>query len=170
MAKIHARYTAITVWFPFEVLCLCWPIIQTRWVMPKCFGYRASIYYLTSDNNFMVVSLAVSAILGGCNPPLDASKLSKRADAINHYTPQNLTHPLIFLKGNSLSYKLLITDSSKYVTKTTKLAKLSFVPATTTACSQDSYVYNKNSIRSCHHTNFMKKYSEISRKLWNHLP
>ena len=111
----------------------------------------------------MVVSLAVSAILGGCNPPLDASKLSKRADAINHYTPQNLTHPLIFLKGNSLSYKLLITDSSKYVTKTTKLAKLSFVPATTTACSQDSYVYNKNSIRSCHHTNFMKKYSKLSR-------
>ena len=46
----------------------------------------------------MVISLVVSAILGVVTP-LDAGKLSKREDAINHYTPQNFTHLLIFFEG-----------------------------------------------------------------------
>ena len=46
--------------------------------------FRASLWYLTSGKKFMVINTADPEILGGFHPP-DAIKLSKRADAINHY-------------------------------------------------------------------------------------
>ena len=48
------------------------------------FEFRASLWYLTSGKNFMVILRpADPEILGGGFPPPDASKLSKRAAAIN---------------------------------------------------------------------------------------
>ena len=53
------------------------------------FGFRASLWYLISSKNFMVICPAVSEILVGVvfHPPLppDAIKLPKRTDAINRY-------------------------------------------------------------------------------------
>ena len=47
------------------------------------FGFRASIWHLTSGKTFMVIGPVVSEILGGWYHPPDAIALSKRADAIN---------------------------------------------------------------------------------------
>ena len=55
------------------------------------FGFRASLWYLASGKNLIVIRLAVPEIFGE-GPPLthththtrtDVSKLSKRTDAIN---------------------------------------------------------------------------------------
>ena len=52
------------------------------------FRFCASLCYLTYGKNFMFIRPADPEILGGWGgfpPPLDAIKLSKRADAINRY-------------------------------------------------------------------------------------